>query len=400
MTPERERVSPRTWVLLGDKRGDNGQVDTIVEALGWPVERRFIQPLPQWVYGKPRFEPTLSHLDPERSDPLTPPWPELLITSGRRPSMAALWVRRQSGGKTRLVLVGKPSGYLRDFDLVIASSENQLPPFANVVTTVLPFMQVNKSAVRAAAQAWAARLDALPRPLVAILVGGETNPFVMNAKVAHRLVAQAQRVVDEGGTPWITTSRRTTDDVVDVLRRDLPPEAHLFNWSAQATPDDNPYLALLGSADSFIVTADSISMQVEVLRMRRPLAIFPLPAGRFGAPDLWRRRLATWLNNPAGRGLLSRLRRCVARGLYRIDRVGLVSVTRDFQAFHRGLVDRGLAVWAGEPPVQSGAEIPDDLTQVLQRIRALRPVGPDSGPENSSAISAASGPTEKTSNEA
>ena len=28
---------PRTWVILSDKRGDNGQVETIVEALPWPV---------------------------------------------------------------------------------------------------------------------------------------------------------------------------------------------------------------------------------------------------------------------------------------------------------------------------------------------------------------------------
>mgnify|MGYP006897436780 CR=1 FL=1 len=27
-------MHPRTWVILSDKRGDNGQVETIVEALG------------------------------------------------------------------------------------------------------------------------------------------------------------------------------------------------------------------------------------------------------------------------------------------------------------------------------------------------------------------------------
>jgi len=370
-------VSQRTWVMLGDKRGDNGQVETIVEALGWPVARKFLQPLPQWVYGKPRFEPTLSHLDPARSDALCAPWPDLIITSGRRPSMAALWVRRQSGGRTRVVLVGKPSGYLRDFDLIVASRENQLPPFANVMTTVLPFMQVDVAAVQAASRDWAARLDALPRPLVAILVGGETNPFVMDARVARRLVGEAERVVAAGGTPWITTSRRTTADVVAVLKRDLPAQARLHTFSADAAPGDNPYLALLGTADAFTVTADSISMQVEVLRLGKPLAILPLPAGRFGAPDLWRRRVASWLNNPAGAGLLHRARRSLARGLYRVDVFGLVSVTRDFEAFHRELVARGLATWVGQPAsprvVGSRGALPDDLDEVVQRIRALCP---------------------------
>ena len=56
-----------------------------------------------------------------------------------------------------------------------------------------------------------------------MLIGGETNPFIMNRKVADDLVATAHWVVNElGGTPYVTTSRRTTPEVVDVLRHDLP----------------------------------------------------------------------------------------------------------------------------------------------------------------------------------
>jgi len=364
-------MAPRTWVLLGDKGGDNGQVETLVDALGWPVERRFLQPLPQWVYGKPRYRPTLDHLDPRRSDALTPPWPELVITIGRRPSMAALWLREQSGGQTRIVLVGKPSGHLEDFDLVIASAENQMPPLPNVLTTQLPYMRVDEAAVQAAAQAWAPRLASLPRPLVAFLVGGETNPFVMDATVARGLLREARRVIDGGGTPYITTSRRTTPAVLEVLERDLPQGAVLYLWHADADPADNPYRALLGCADAFLVTGDSISMQVEVARLRRPLAIFPLPSGRFGALDLWRRRLATRLNNPRCETAGDRLRQALARAVYRVDFLKLLSATRDFEAFHNRLVEAGLAVWAGEPLAAPCGELPDDLSEAVARVKAL-----------------------------
>jgi mitochondrial fission protein ELM1 len=362
---------PRTWVLLGDKGGDNGQVETLLEALDWPVERRFLQPLPQWVYGKPRYRPTLDHLDPARSDALEPPWPELIITIGRRPSMAALWVRQQSGGRTRIVLVGKPSGHLEDFDLVIASAENQMPPLPNVLCTRLPYMRVDEAAVAAAAAAWAPRLAELPRPLVAFLVGGETNPFVMDAGVARRLLDTARQVLDSGGTPYITTSRRTTPAVLEVLERDLPAGALLYRWQPDTPPQDNPYRALLGSADGFVVTGDSISMQVEVARLRRPLAIFPLPSGHFGSLDLARRRLASWLNNPRCERTGDRVRQALARGVYRIDGFQLLSATRDFQAFHRGLIDAGLAVWAGEPLRPPSGELPDDLSEAVARVRAL-----------------------------
>lgn len=363
-------MAPTTWVILGDKGGDNGQVETIVEALPWPVERKYVHMLPQWVLGKPRYEPSLAHLDLQQSDPIEGPWPDLILTIGRRPSMVALWIREQSGGATKIVLVGKPSGHMTDFALVVASAENQLPPLPNFVPTTLPLMRVSREAVEAEASAWRERLAPLRKPLVAFLVGGQTNPFVMNRDVARKLVATARWVVDElGGTPYVTTSRRTTPEVVEELREHLPPEAQFFEWGSEAS--DNPYRALLGSADAFIVTADSVSMMVEVIYLRKPLAIFPLPGGALGGLDQARRSLAHWLFNPRCEGSADRLRHRVARLIYRLDVFKILSATRDFRAFHRMLVDRGMAVWAGQPFRSEAVELPDDVGRVIARIEAL-----------------------------
>jgi mitochondrial fission protein ELM1 len=367
-------VTPNTWVIVSDKTGDNGQVEALVEKLGWPVTTKHVYMLPQWVKGKPRVRPTLDHLDLSRSDPLTGPWPDLIITIGRRTSMVALWVREQSGGHSRIVLVGKPSGPLEEYDLVITSAENQMPPLPNVVHTTLPFMRISAGTVASEAARWAPRLAALPPPLIAILVGGETNPFVMNQRTAAELVTLARRVVNEqGGTPWVTTSRRTPPEVVAILQRDLPPEARFFAWHADAT--DNPYRALLGSADGFMVTADSISMMVEVIRLHKPLAILPLPVERFRGIDLWRRSFATWLFRPRCTTRGDRWRHRLARLVHRLDVFRLLSPTRDFRAFHRLLVELGLAVWAGQPLRPPPAELPDDLATAAARVRALFPVG-------------------------
>jgi uncharacterized protein len=325
---------------------------------------------PEWVLGKPRYRPSLEHLDLSRSDPLEPPWPDLIITVGRRPSMAALWVRRQSGNKTRIVLVGKPSGHMLDFSLVIASAENQMPPMHNFLATTLPLMRVQADDVAREAQAWQEHFAALHRPVIAMLVGGETNPFIMNRQVANALVATARRVVDElGGTPYVTTSRRTTAEIVEVLRRDLPEQAVFYEWTADAS--DNPYRALLGSADGFIVTADSVSMMVEVIYLHKPLAIFPLPGGWLGSIDQWRRSLAHWLFNPRQESQWDRWRHRVARGVYYVDIFKVLCATRDFRAFHRLLVDKGLAVWSGQPFKQPAAQLPDDVGAVVKRIEAL-----------------------------
>ena len=365
-------MAPRTWVILSDKRGDNGQVETIVEALPWPVEHKYVHMLPEYVLGKPRYKPSLDHIDPAQSDPIEGPWPDLILTVGRRPSMVALWVRQQSGNKTKIVLVGKPSGYMLDFSLVVASAENQMPPMHNFLPTTLPLMRIEPEDVAVEAQAWQERFAALDKPLIAMLVGGETNPFIMNRQVAEDLVATAHWVVDDlGGTPYVTTSRRTTPEVIEVLREGLPPQAVFYQWSAES--QDNPYRALLGSADGFIVTADSVSMMVEVIYLHKPLAIFPLPGGWLGNIDQMRRSLAHWLFNPRQASCWDRLRHRIARGVYYLDYFKILCATRDFRAFHRLLVERGLAVWSGQPFRDPEARLPDDVGAVVKRIEALFP---------------------------
>ena len=365
-------MPPRTWVILSDKKGDNGQLETLVNALGWPVEYKRLQMLPQFVIGKPRYRPSLAHIDPGRSDRLQAPWPELIITVGRRPSMAALWVRRQSGQQAKIVLLGKPVGRMADFALVVASAQQQIPPLANYQPITLPLMRVSPAAAVAAAAHWQPRFAALRKPLIALLVGGATRPFIMNRAVAAQLVKTAHWVIDElGGTPYVSTSRRTAPAVVKSLREQLPAAAQLFEWSADAA--DNPYRALLGSADGFIVTGDSVSMMVEVIYLRKPLAIFPLPSGRLGGLDQLRRTLAHWLCQPRLQSAADRWRQHLARAVYHLDVFGLFSRTRDFRSFHRLLVARGLAVWAGTALRPPQSPLPDDIGVVVRRIEALFP---------------------------
>jgi uncharacterized protein len=367
--PEPERGSqaqPRVWLLLGDKRGDNAQVLAIEQALGWRCERKHLEMQEPWSVAKPRVEASLHHIDLARSDPLEPPWPDLVITIGRRPSMAALWVAEQSGGHTRLVLVGKPSGKMERFDLVVVGAEAQMPPLESILRISLPLMRVDEEAVAAAAQTWAPRLADLPRPLVGFMIGGPTGPFVYNRAVTDRLLGLIAKVLGQGGTPYVSTSRRTPPAIVEGLAAGLPKRARMFRWTPNGP--DNPYLGLLGLADGLVVTGDSISMMVEIIRLRRPLAIFDLPSSRLGTLDHLRRSLAHVVFAPAVDAPAGSLRRRLALAAYR---AGLVSHTRDFRAFYRMLLERGFAVPAGQPFAPPAGEVPDDLSRVVARIREL-----------------------------
>lgn len=374
--------APRIWLVLGDKRGDNGQVEVIADALarqrGWHSERRHLEMRPKYVFGKPRVGPTLYHLDLERSDALEPPWPDLILTCGRRPANAALWIRKQSGGHSRIVLVGKPSGWMSHFDLIITSAETLPAPFPNVLHIGLPLMQLDPDRLETGRAEWQEAFASLPRPLVAFLIGGPTNPFVYNADVVRRLRARIDRVLSAGGTPYLVGSRRTPPRFMQRLRQGLPADVRVYDWNH---PDgDNPYAGLLALADRFVVTGDSISMQVEVARLGKALEILSLPTGWFGGIDHGRRSLAAWLfQPPRDDSPREKLRIRTARALYHLR---LLQQTRHFPRFHQMLVDQGLARWADaggqdEPATGTGsaeaadAQTAQDLQRILERIDRL-----------------------------
>lgn len=355
---------PRIWLVLGDKPGDNAQVEIIAEALGWPYEIRRVLPKSKYVLGKPFFRPSLRHLDLGRSDALAPPWPDLIFTIGRRPTMAALWVQQQAGGRSRIILLGRPKRWMRRYALVIVPPQYQVPDHPRVFKLGLPLMRSPEATVAEAADRWRARLADLPRPLTTLLIGGPTQPFRFDAETARQLLAAASAAAGSGFL-YVSTSRRTPPEVVTALEQGLPDNARLYRWSPDSA--DNPYQALLGLSDRFIVTGDSISMMVEIARLGKPLAIFPLPYR--GGPAAYLQRLfAIYLQHGRPERAADRLLVAVGRLLHR---VGIIGFTRDLTATHQILYERGWAKPLGQGFPDAGATPADELQRVVDRIRAL-----------------------------
>lgn len=342
---------PLIWLIVGDKLGDNAQVDVLAETLGLPTVRKRLQFKDRWVYGKPRFKASLYHIDQAHSERLEPPWPDLVITIGRRPAMAALWVKRQSGGRTKIVLFGRPKRYLNEFDLVIAAGQYHMPNRPNVLKLDLPLMRADPGAVTRATREWQDRLANMPRPLTAVLVGGATKPFRLEPEDARELIRQVRVVTGDAGSLYVSTSRRTSAAAADALEEALPVNSRFYRWTPGSPASANPYLALLGSADHFVVTGDSISMMVEAARIGKPVLLAPLP---FQSRLPW----LQWM----------RLSRKIADGL-RCSRfathVGKLAWSRDYYSFydrlcawpHINLLEEGLPKRKNQVSLRDSAEI-------------------------------------------
>lgn len=259
-------AAPRVWALVGDKPGDNAQVVALAEAIGLPFATFRLAYRPTYRLWNLALGARLASLDRARSDALAPPWPDLVIAIGRRAVPVARWIRARSGGRTRLVHLGRPRAPGTWFDLIVTTPQYCLPEGPNVVTLPLPLVPERRAGATGP-------LDDLPRPRVALLVGGDIGPWRLDAAAARGLGAEACALAKRtGGSLIATTSRRTGPAATEALAGALAGAARLERYGAGGLG----YAAILAGADGFVVTADSVSMLADAAATGRPLLIAPV----------------------------------------------------------------------------------------------------------------------------
>jgi hypothetical protein len=283
--------------------------------------------------------------------------------------MAALWIQQQSAGHSKIVLLGRPKRWMNRFSLIIVPSQYRMPDDPKVLQLDFPLMRSNDEAIARAAEDWREHFAELPRPVTALMVGGQTKPFRFDTDAARELLDKAISTTGNGFL-YISTSRRTPPAIIKTLKENLPDNARLYCWS----PDNqnNPYLALLALSDQFIVTGDSISMMVEVARLGKPLAIYALPYQRGIGPWL-QKTTAHCCSNALSRPGISNLLPRTA-GLLR--KAGILRHSRDLTALHQLLYEKKFAVPLGANFLPGGKKLTDELDKVTKRVHDILPATP------------------------
>jgi mitochondrial fission protein ELM1 len=364
--------APNTWVLVGPRAGDRSQLLGVADALGWHYEIKELaynglHRLPNWLMGS-----TLASLDRATSTPLVPPWPDLIIDGGKRSVPIARWIRDRSGGQTRWVHVGRSWAPLAEFDLVITTPQYRLPPRPNVLRIDASLHRITAQRLADAAQDWADRLQHLPRPWIALLVGGDSPPYVLDPATAAHLGQRASAHARQaGGTLLVTTSARTQPAAVEALLAAVTEPAYCHRW--QRDQRDNPYLAYLALADSFIVTGDSASMLAEACATGKPVALFetPLRPTRLRCALAAIERLITGHGSRKNYRGMPKQQDWLARCFDRMIERGLFMPIRELRDYHHALLSRGLLHRFGETSLQAPPGGSDNMNQAVDAIRRL-----------------------------
>jgi mitochondrial fission protein ELM1 len=268
--------APRVWALLGHRTGDNNQVLALAEELGFPFETRSLRYNLLRALEGDFLGPTLISLERATRRHILEPWPDLLIAIGRRSVPIARYVRKKSGGRCKLVLIGHPRVDPRDFDLVITTRQYPVPRHDNVLLLPMAMSRIRQApAVEPDESEW---LQRLPRPHLLLALGGSTKYHdLVPERMSEAATELASRADDFGGTLMAVGSPRTQPEVLQAIEQALVGSTHRL-----ITGKRPRFQVLLNNADELFVTADSMSMMSEAILTGRPVGMVPVTLNSTG----------------------------------------------------------------------------------------------------------------------
>jgi mitochondrial fission protein ELM1 len=239
--------------------------EPIVKRLALRSPYRQASPFLGWADGR-----ALTADSPE----IAPPWPTLVITSGRSALAVALGIQRAGGGRTKLVNVQDPGFFRRRFDLIVVPEHDNLAG-PNIMSTAGALGRITAARLAEASARFAPMLAHLPHPRVAVLIGGANAVFATPPAVVNRIAHDLAEIAADGASLMITFSRRTGAAMESAIRKALT-GTNAVIWDGTG---DNPYFAYLALADHILATEDSASMVSEAAVTGKPISILKLQGG-------------------------------------------------------------------------------------------------------------------------
>lgn len=253
---------PEIWALTSYRAGETAQIlalaSALADALGSSWRRVDIDYQP-WAAAAGFLRLTTA-IGADGAP--VEPWPTVLISAGLRNEPICRWVKQRSGGRTRIVFLGRTWAAASRFDLVVTTPQYRLRPAANIVENPLTLHRIGAAALLEAGEKFADRFPQ-GRSLTGVLLGGNSGPYRFDRAYARRLARELDDFARAGDTRLlISSSSRTPPEFFTEFSAQLSDGHEIYDWRSS---EPNPYLGILAGAEQLIVSADSIAMISEAV---------------------------------------------------------------------------------------------------------------------------------------
>ncbi len=259
------------WVIIDQKIGNANQAIAVANALGFSYEIKeicynFLGILPN------RFKfDSLMGVDLQKTSDLLPPYPDIIISSGRRTAPVARYIKLKNLS-SYIVHIMNPDMDFAKFDLVALPIHDKKVNRDNVIYTLgAPTFLVTEKLEEEGLK-WSKKLAEYKSPFIALIFGGKTKLGNYKDEEIIELAKNASRAAkDLNATLLVSTSRRTDSDHIELLKNNLEVENYFYNFNDKG---NNPYLGFLALAEYFIVSGDSVSIVSDCLSTGKPVYIY------------------------------------------------------------------------------------------------------------------------------
>jgi mitochondrial fission protein ELM1 len=268
------------WVITEGHPGTETQAVALADALGLKPDLMHVKAPSLWAWMPATLWPAPILFARLQGARIKPPWPDILITCGRRSAALALAIRAKSrkGGAlgTFAIHILNPQVESKRLDVVVTPRHDldnlrqHRHGGPNVIPTLGSLHPLDPRRLAKEANRMADRFADLPRPLVAVLVGGHSKNYEMGMDCMETLGVHLRQLFDASGCGFaVMTSRRTKEENIAVLTRALAGTGAYF-WDGKG---DNPYRGVLGLADGLVATCDSVNMITEAAATGKPVYV-------------------------------------------------------------------------------------------------------------------------------
>jgi len=266
------------WICSKAVIGMENQCKGLAQALDLQPIIKKIDLCSPWRELSPFLRCGLKWAFSKECDSLLPPWPDLIICSGRAGGMAAIYAQneaRKEGKKIYTVYIQNPVINPSVFDVVATPIHDNLKG-DNVISTRGSLHRITKDLLKKEAEKFKEYYSDLPENKIAVVIGGSNSVYKLTPKEMKPLAQKLAKLSKEKNIGlMVTASRRTGEENIEILKNELKETKHNI-WDGKG---DNPYYGMLGLAKTILVTEDSVNMTSEACSTGKPVYILPLKGG-------------------------------------------------------------------------------------------------------------------------
>lgn len=267
--------SVNAWIVTSGEAGHRTQARGLALAVAGEAREFTVDLRSPWRYLPGDKTPFALQILTPGSDRPGPPWPDLLVSSGRRAAAVAIAIRKAAKGRTLAVNVPDPHIDPAAFDLVVCLNHDPASG-PNVLSLSTAVHDLTPTKLAEAAERWRETLRQPGRDLIGVLLGGAAHRRGLTLMQWGEMFAQLDALRRTTGARLaITPSRRTPAEVRALLTTRFDGDPDVFLWDMKG---DNPYRGILALSDRLIVTSDSVSMVSEALATKASVEVYGRPA--------------------------------------------------------------------------------------------------------------------------